>query len=430
MKKFLIIFIVLLVGVQPTFAKEKKIKPYKFDGKKFELLYSKKTDDTYINEYYKELETYNNWTEMIALHQFTNAESPIMQVKELKKYLDTNNCKNNMEIDYLNNKALIEFVMESKKRIPVIIEYNVFKYKMTENGVLAVQYAKRYVAKTAFEQENANKDIEKNQKKIIKKVTKAKYPELIAKEVDKCYVPSPQKEVKETTDEKTEEKTEEIINAESLDSVDESTVLEEKEVKGEISDETDSENNMKEEENEDADSDMNTDSDNTLETQEETIESKAEEIQEDTKPEGVTENNEEKIPEQDSNSSEESISDKEQMADSDNNEEVKPEENTDAETKEISQEKVKTAQEENREIKTSNVEKPESSVVQNNQKEIKQSEKYKLVNDKKDFYAEPRDYKKIRKEHEEQIKAAKKAEKIKNNPKKRAKAAAKKLTDE
>ena len=447
MKKFLIIFILVLVGIQPTFAKEKKIKPFKFDGKKFELLYSKKTDDSYINEYYKELETYNNWTEMLAIHQFPKAESPVIQVKELKKYLDANGCPNNMKIDYMNNKAIIEFVIESKKRVPVIIEYNIFKYKMTENGVLAEQYAKRYIARTAFEQEYADQDIEKNQKKIIKKIMKTKYPELITQEIDKCYVPGLEKE-KTNKEEVAKENNEEQIVSENaeLDNEENITTEAEKEVKGEISEEkiseggNDTKNEIIEVANDSADFDVNIDNEVPAENQSEISETTVEEKKTD-----VTENN---ISEQ--SKGEVSVNNKEVPAVSgekeseienavesevssaiDNSEKVSIEKDK---TEEISQEeKTEINSEAEKEKNAVNIEKTEKDVenaVKNSSKGIKEPENYKLINDKKDFYAKPRDYKKIRKEHKQQIKAAKKAEKIKNNPKKRAKEAAKQLISE
>lgn len=427
MKKFLIIFILVVIGFQPALAKDKKIKPFKFDGKKFELLFSKKTDDNYINEYYKELETYNNWTEMLALHQFTNAESPIVQVKELKKYLDENGCKNNMQIDYLHNKAIIEFVIESKKKTPIIIEYNIFKYKMTKNGVLASQYAKRYVARNAFEQEFADKDIEKNQKKIVKKIMKTKYPELITQEIDKCYVPGLEKEktyteevAKENNEEQTVSENTEVDNGENI--IPET----EKEVKGEISeekipeDDNDTKNEIIEVANDSADSDVNIDNEVPAENQSEISETALEEQKAD-----VTESvNNKEVP---------AVSDEKESVSENAVESEVPFVTENSEKVSIEKDKTEINSEAEKEKNAVNIEKTEKDVenaVKNSSKEIKEPENYKLINDKKDFYAKPRDYKKIRKEHEEQIKAAKKAEKIKNKAQKRAKEAAKKLKEE
>ena len=193
MKKFLSFILFLSLSIISTSAKDSENYYINFDGERYNLLYSVKNKDFggYLNEYYKNGETYHNWSEMVAIHHFPNVYSPIDQVKWFKDFLNKKNCLSELTFDDKNNAAMIDFVMINDKRLPVVSEFNVFKYQRSEkNGSVAIQYVKRYTTTTARELEAAKKDFAKNRKKTIKEVKSYKIPDLITIEIDKCKLVS------------------------------------------------------------------------------------------------------------------------------------------------------------------------------------------------------------------------------------------------
>lgn len=215
MKKIFLLLLVFLFSAQLSFAKDYTIH---FNGTKFHLLYSIKNKDFggYLNEYYKKGETYNIWSELVAVHHFPNAYSPIDRVKEFKNYLGSMHVPNSLTFDDKKNTATIDFIMITEHRLPVILEFNIFKYEKSKKcGSVAIQYSKRYSATTAMQVEEIKNDFEKNRKKLIKKVEKLKVPELVTEDIDKCI--SAADIIKESESEKSieenkiSEKTEEDI---------------------------------------------------------------------------------------------------------------------------------------------------------------------------------------------------------------------------
>ncbi|MBR6126419.1 hypothetical protein IKQ21_01920 [bacterium] len=189
MKKILTLFIILMLGIMPSYAKDKNNHSIKFNGEKYTLLYSTKNPEFggYINEYYKRGETYNIWTEMIGVHHFPNAYSPIDQIVEFRKYLNSENCPSSMYFDEDKNIGIIDFIMISENHAPVIMEFNVFKYTKSDKcGSVAIQYAKRYAVKNAFEAEEVKKEFAKTRKNALKNVSKMEVPAIVAEEIDKC----------------------------------------------------------------------------------------------------------------------------------------------------------------------------------------------------------------------------------------------------
>ncbi|MCQ2754838.1 MAG: hypothetical protein MJ231_07305, partial [bacterium] len=140
---------------------------------------------SYINEYYKPSETYTSWSELISVHHNPNTASPIEQAKALQKYLDNKSISNEIETDEDNNSAIVSFVMSDTKRVPIILEFNIFKYELDEIcGTIAIQYTKRYIANDNIQADYAKKDFQKNRNKQIKSFKKLKTPILIITDVD------------------------------------------------------------------------------------------------------------------------------------------------------------------------------------------------------------------------------------------------------
>lgn len=198
MKKILTVAILFLLSVNIVTAKEKDNYRVKFDGVEYNLLYSTKNPELggYLNEYYKWNETYNNWSEMVAIHHFPNAYSPIDQVKSFREYLGSLNCPSALTFDEDKNIALIDFIMINDHRLPIVLEFNVFKYEKSKKcGSVAVQYAKRYVVTTAFQMEAAKKDFDRIRKRALKQVKNFSVPEIVYKEIDKCKIEDEPKEI-------------------------------------------------------------------------------------------------------------------------------------------------------------------------------------------------------------------------------------------
>lgn len=185
MKRIIVLIIFLLCGTM--FCSAADLPSVKFDGKVFTLYYSAKNSEsgTFINEYYKPHEGYTSWSELISVHHFPNAYSPIDQAKAFRDYLGEGLCPSAIEVDEENNSAIIDFVLIDNKKLPIILEFNVFKYvKSLQCGTIAFQYAKRYRINNALEVEKIKKSFMKNRAKYIGQVEKVKIPELVKVEVE------------------------------------------------------------------------------------------------------------------------------------------------------------------------------------------------------------------------------------------------------
>ena len=189
MKKFLVLALFILsLTVGFVQAKEKNTMPViKFAGAKYYLLYSAKSSETggFLNEYYKANQTYASWTELIGIHHYPTAFYPIEHAKEFNEYLNKNGVVSNIEIDDTNNTALIYFIIMNDAKLPIIMEFNIFKYqKSPVCGSIGIQYARRYRLNNTFEINKAKKDILKKGMKYIKRLDKLKPPSIIELEVE------------------------------------------------------------------------------------------------------------------------------------------------------------------------------------------------------------------------------------------------------
>ena len=186
MKKILLLLFIFISSIQMLMAKDYSLN---FNGEKYYLLYSAKNKEFggYINEYFKKGETYNIWSEMVAVHHFPNAYSPIDRIKDFKDYLGSMHVPSSLTFDDKKNTATIDFILIAEQNMPVVMEFNVFKYeKSKKSGSIAVQYVKRYSATTTLQIEQIKSDFEKNRKKLVKKVQKLEIPEVIDESIDKC----------------------------------------------------------------------------------------------------------------------------------------------------------------------------------------------------------------------------------------------------
>ena len=305
MKKILTIFICFIMCATTAYAKDKNDNyTLNFNGEKYTLLYSAKDKESngYLNEYFKRRETYNTWSEMVAIHHFPNAYSPIDQVRQFREYLGTISCPSALTFDDKKNTAMIDFVMISEHRVPVILEFNIFKFeKSKECGSVAIQYAKRYSATTAFEIEAVKEQFEKDRKKMIVKVKNAKIPDVILKEIDKCKFETADTSQDETKTENCAVTPVEEEKAEETPSDDNKTDVQEpdnkEEIKEEIKEDKKSEEIIEKENKNDAEDKTNKSVEKSNITTEKTVERLLnEENNKETKQENtLTDNNENNI---------------------------------------------------------------------------------------------------------------------------------------
>ena len=90
-----------------------------------------------------------------------------------------------MEADEDNNAALVYFAVMEKRNLPIIIEFDVFKFvKSPVCGTLGLQYAKRYLLNSPLEINKVHKEITKSGLKYINKISKFDVPDVINIDID------------------------------------------------------------------------------------------------------------------------------------------------------------------------------------------------------------------------------------------------------
>ena len=363
MKKIFVLLLLLIINISSVLAKDYSVN---FNGEKFNLLFSIKNKDFggYLNEYYKKGETYNIWTELIAVHHFPNAYSPIDRIRDFKEYLGSMKVPSSLTFDDKKNQAMIDFIIISDSNMPIVLEFNIFKYEKSKKcGSIAIQYAKRYSATTTMQIEAIKKDIEKNRNKLIKKLKNFEIPEIITQDIDKCISAS------------------DIIKENENNAVTEKTA----------------DTNVNE--NETSDTEKTTNNVNNNAT-----------ITEQTKAESPSENNTESITNTDTQNTESENEIK--TAEINENEDIATEEKKDNITNEkLSEYNVKNENNNTNEKPTINEIKSAPVPCSNNidvklknvktKHKSKNNEKYEIKNDKNDYYAKPRTKEELKNEIKE-----------------------------
>ena len=158
-----------------------------FNKDTYKLLYSEKTPEHsgYINEYFKQGENRRAWTEIINVIHFPNAYSPLDHAVEFSKYLNSINCPNALKLDEENNYAVMDFILIDGQKLPIILEFNIFKYeKQPECGTIAIQYVKRYSVYSTGQVEKIKKEFNKLRPKMLKKVEEFEIPDIVKQNID------------------------------------------------------------------------------------------------------------------------------------------------------------------------------------------------------------------------------------------------------
>jgi len=189
-RRLILLFLMVCFIQTSCYAKklsDNKLPSVKYNGKQYSLLYSVKVKESngYSNEYYKNKEGYNNWSELIGVHHFPTDFSPVDKAKEFQTYLLTMGVLSEVTTDEDDNTASIDFVVIDGSRRPIIMEFNIFKYQKDKIcGTIALQYAKRYTINNSLDVENVKKKFEKERARSLKEFTKLEFLELITKEIE------------------------------------------------------------------------------------------------------------------------------------------------------------------------------------------------------------------------------------------------------
>lgn len=191
MKNFFVLTIITLCFVTvggSAIAKQASDMPtIKFKGNDYTLLYSAKSQElgSYVNEYYKPRESYASWSELVGIHHYPEAFYPIKHAVLFQAYLDKLGYSNILDSDDENNSAVLDFVVINKEKLPIIVEYNVFKYEKSHDcGTSAFQYAKRIRVNSPLELKDVLDTINSERKRVVRCIKKTSIPDLITKNVE------------------------------------------------------------------------------------------------------------------------------------------------------------------------------------------------------------------------------------------------------
>lgn len=187
MNRLLVFLFCLIFSINLTSAKD-NLNSVSYNGNKYYLKYSEKSKEHngYYNQYFKQNEDFDSWTEMIAVQHFPNVYSPIDLAHTFREYLEEYNCPSSLLIDEKDNVGVLDFILIDSKteNAPLKLEFNVFKYiKSPYCGSISMQYAKKYSIDDIKNLESVKKDFEKYRLKAIDKIMLITIPEVVNKDI-------------------------------------------------------------------------------------------------------------------------------------------------------------------------------------------------------------------------------------------------------
>lgn len=187
MNRLLVFLFCLIFSINLTSAKD-NLNSVSYNGNKYYLKYSEKSKEHngYYNQYFKQNEDFDSWTEMIAVQHFPNVYSPIDLAHTFREYLEEYNCPSSLLIDEKDNVGVLDFILIDSKteNAPLKLEFNVFKYiKSPYCGSVSMQYAKKYSIDDIKNLESIKKDFEKYRQKAIDKIMLITIPEVVNKDI-------------------------------------------------------------------------------------------------------------------------------------------------------------------------------------------------------------------------------------------------------
>lgn len=128
--------------------------PLKFDGKSYNLKWTSKNGNYYIQEYLSESDSLSNFKEMISLfvlNESVSIEDAIqIKIQELEEFKKTDPvCNYAVTFGPKNSGTLIDFLRgESIGDVMTLVEFNLYRYKQIKIGknkkaILVYAFSKR-----------------------------------------------------------------------------------------------------------------------------------------------------------------------------------------------------------------------------------------------------------------------------------------------
>ena len=204
-KKIVLILMVAIISCGIVCAKttndikrtqsEQKVVPaeqtYKlqFNGDEYTLKYStnKTSSGEYVNEYYKQNESKDNWTEMITVSEFPAYAGSTMDYAEMILSIDhsPDNYDRPISCSSKTDKVTFVYLMRGKNDKVRYLDYNAMQLLPYKNrkGLKCVQYTKRYTYATREEFNSAYNEVENTKNKYFGLIKDMEMPEVIKKEI-------------------------------------------------------------------------------------------------------------------------------------------------------------------------------------------------------------------------------------------------------
>ena len=186
MKKILITLIVLLLGFN-VFADTKQ-PTIKFNGTTYTLKNSSYSNETksYINEYYKDKENKNNFTDTIIIYHIKSYKKPFIYAKDLAKLAST---KTPVDTKIMYNKsqdiAITNIIMLTENNKNRYLEQSLYKIEkpLIQKGIIVFQFTHKYKLNTEDDAINVKLKLPINQQKWLEEINKTIIPDIIEKEI-------------------------------------------------------------------------------------------------------------------------------------------------------------------------------------------------------------------------------------------------------
>lgn len=169
-----------------------KAQTYKINFNDTEFILKKSTNKTpsgeYVNEYYKENETPDNWTEMISVSELPKYQSSTMDYAEMILSVDhsPNNYDRPVTMNSKTDKVTFVYLLRGKQGDVRHIDFNamqVLPYK-NRKGIKCVQYSRKHLYTNREEYLSGFNAIETDKTKYFNLVKDMEMPELIKKDIN------------------------------------------------------------------------------------------------------------------------------------------------------------------------------------------------------------------------------------------------------
>ena len=173
--------------VQETEAKKDQVYKLNFNGQEYVLKRStnKTPSGEYVNEYYKENETPENWTEMITVSEFPKYEGMTMDYADMILSVDhsPNNYDRPVSCNSKTDKVTFVYLMRGKKNNVYYTDFNVMQVLPFKNrkGLKCFQYSNKHTYMTKEEYTSEYQKMENEKQKYFDLVKEVSMPDVIQK---------------------------------------------------------------------------------------------------------------------------------------------------------------------------------------------------------------------------------------------------------